>query len=207
MQDNLVQQDVHDFFHKLKEEVHEIITQVPTLQMANEQIASMVGSKVAVACKGYVNDLCYDLAEQVEKKDYFQDPNHLNAFYHLDLEEKINEKYHFEVNANELKMDEQQANTIYQSLGTAAGTMAVGGILKYALASMVTVPVWLVVAASLLSGVGTYQMKTRENREAYLNAIDAFLANLEKEMLDWLTDIEDYYNQQVQSLYTNAKDI
>ena len=85
--------------------------------------------------------------------------------------------------------------------------MAVGGILKYALAGMVTIPVWLVVAASLLSGVGTYQMKTRENREAYLNAIDAFLANLEREVLDWLTDIENYYHQQVQSLYTNDKDI
>ena len=94
MQDKLVQQDVHEFFQKLKEEVHKIIAQVPTLQMANEQIASMVGSKVAVACEGYVNDLCYDLSEQVEKEDYFQDPKHLNAFYRLDLEEKINEKYH-----------------------------------------------------------------------------------------------------------------
>ncbi len=206
MQDKLVQQDVHDFFHKLKEEVHEIIAQVPTLQMVNEQIASMVGSKVAVACEGYVNDLCYDLAEQVEKEDFFQDPNHLNAFYHLDLEEKINEKYHFKVNANELKMDEQQANTIYQGLGAAAGTMAVGGILKYALAGMVTVPVWLVVAASLLSGFGTYQMKTRENRDAYLKALDDFLSNLENEVLDWLTDIENYYHQQVQSLYINDKD-
>ena len=80
MQDKLVQQDVHEFFQKLKEEVHKIIAQVPTLQMANEQIASMVGSKVAVACEGYVNDLCYDLSEQVEKEDYFQDPKHLNAF-------------------------------------------------------------------------------------------------------------------------------
>lgn len=104
-------------------------------------------------------------------------------------------------------MDPQKANTIYMSLGTAAGTMAVGGILKYALAGMVTIPVWLVVAASLLSGVGTYQMKTRENREAYLNAIDAFLANLEREVIDWLTDIENYYHKQVQSLYTNNKDI
>lgn len=42
--------------------------------MANEQIASMVGSKVAVACEGYVNDLCYDLAEQVEKEDFFKIP-------------------------------------------------------------------------------------------------------------------------------------
>ncbi|WP_444196062.1 hypothetical protein, partial [Dialister succinatiphilus] len=65
MQDKLVQQDVHDFFHKLKEEVHEIIAQVPTLQMANEQIASMVGSKVAVACEGYVKELCEGVDAQV----------------------------------------------------------------------------------------------------------------------------------------------
>lgn len=206
MQDELIKKDVHDFFKKLIEEVHEMAAQAPTLQMANEQIASWVGSKVAVACEGYVNDLCYDLAEQVEKEDFFQDANHLNAFYRLDLEEKISEKYHFEVNANELKMDAQKVNTIYQGLGAAAGTMAVGGILKYALAGMVTIPVWLVVAASLLSGFGTYQMKTRENREAYLKALDEFLSNLEKEVLDWLTDIEDYYHQQVQSLYTDDKE-
>lgn len=207
MQDKLVQQDVHDFFQKLTDDVHEIILQAPTLQIANEQIASKVGINVANACEGYANDLYYDLTKQVKKEDFFQDVNHLNAFYDLNLKKKIREKYHFEVNANELKMDPQKANTIYQGLGAAAGTMAVGGILKYALASMVTVPVWLVVAASLLSGVGTYQMKTRENREAYLNAIDAFLANLEREVLDWLTDIENYYHQQVQSLYTNDKDI
>ena len=207
MQDESIKQDVRDFFQKLTEEVHEIISQAPTLQVANEKIASKVGINVANACEGYVNDLYYNLTKQVKKEDFFQDDNHLSAFYDLDLKKRIREKYHFEVNANELKVDPQKANAIYQGLGAAAGTMAVGGILKYALASMVIVPVWLVVAASLLSGVGTYQMKTRENREAYLNAIDAFLANLEREVLDWLTDIENYYHQQVQSLYTNDKDI
>lgn len=207
MQDESIKQAVHDFFKKLIEEVHEMAAQAPTLQMANEQIASRVGSKVAVACKGYVNDLYYNLTKQVKKEDFFQDDNHLSAFYDLNLKEKIREKYHFEVNANELKMDPQKANIIYQSLGAAAGTMAVGGILKYALAGMVTIPVWLVVAASLLSGFGTYQMKTRENREAYLKALDDFLANLENEVIDWLTDIENYYHKQVQSLYTNNKDI
>lgn len=207
MQDESIKQDICDFFQKLTEEVREIVIQAPTLQMANEQIASQVGINVANACEGYVNDLYYDLTKQVKKDDFFQDINHLNAFYDLNLKKKIREKYHFEVNADDLKIDAQKVNTIYQGLGAAAGTMAVGGILKYALASMVTVPVWLVVAASLLSGFGTYQMKTRENREAYLKALDDFLAKLENEVIDWLTDIENYYHKQVQSLYTNNKDI
>ncbi len=200
MQDELIKRDVHDFFQKLTEEAHEKAAKAPSLPMANEQIASMVGIKLAIACEGFVNDLCYDLSTQVEKEDFFQEPRYLNAFYDMDLEKKISEKYQFESTAAELKLDVPQANTVYQSLAAAAGTAAVGGILKYALAGAITIPVWLVLAASLLSGAGAYQLKTRDNRGEYLKALDASLLHLEEEVLDWLSDIEEYHHEQVSSL-------
>lgn len=205
MLDETLKNDVYTLFKELKEDAQAIVEKNSNMQIANEQIASMVGRKVAEACEGYISDMYYYLTQEVKNDDFFQDPEHLNEFYHLNLREKINEKYHFEVNTDELsntKIDSHKAKDVYKSVSVAAGTVALGGILKYALGGIVTIPVWAIIAASLLTGVGTYEFTGQDNNEEYLVILDRFLDKMQNEVLDWLTDIECYFKQQVRSLYT-----
>ena len=42
-------------------------------------------------------DMYTCLVAKIKADEYFKDPEHLNAFYRLNLREKLNDRYHFEV--------------------------------------------------------------------------------------------------------------
>lgn len=200
-------QNIDVFFKKLEDNAQEIIKTTPTFNLASERIMNMVSSKLTTECEGYIYDLYFILADKIKKEKYFQDPVHLNAFYRLNLKEDINDKYHFEinsVNAYKKGIHFKEINKLYTSVGAAAGTFAVGGILKYAISGVVTIPFTVLIAGAATAAFTTYcEVVPKKNEKAFLEAVRAFLTNLKKEIINWLNDIEDYFNNRVKSIHFN----
>ena len=192
-------------FKRLDNDAQEIIKTSPTFSLASERIMNMISSELTTECEGYIYDLYFMLTDHIKREKYFQDPAHLNAFYRLKLREELNEKYHFEVNSiNAYKkgIDFKEIDRLYSSVGVAAGTLAVGGILKYAISSVITVPFSVLIAGAATTAFSTYyKVIPRKNNENFMAAVQAFLNELKKEIINWLNDIEDYFNKRVKSLY------
>ncbi|RHR27102.1 hypothetical protein DWX43_14810 [Clostridium sp. AF19-22AC] len=203
MYNNELKKEVHVMFQELAVRSKKIIETSQTAQMATERISEAVSSKVSAECEGYIVDVYNSLVIKIKSEKYFQDPVHLNAFYRLNLREKLNDNYHFEVKSldsykNGITFDE--LNKLYAVAGTAAGTLALGGILKFAISGLVHVPIAVIIAGAVIAGLATYVSVPVKNKKEYSRAVNKFLNDMENEILDWLTEVERYLDTQVRTL-------
>lgn len=199
-----IEQDVRSMFQELENKSHEIISNSRTAKAATEKISEMVSSRITTESEGYIVDIYSSLSEKVREEDYFKDPKHLNDFFHLNLREQLNEKYHFEITSIEAfqkGIEYKEVNSLYIAAGTTAGTLAVGGILKFAIVGIIHVPLAVILAGAVAAGIAAYFVAPSKSKKNYTLAVHKYLHDLENEILNWLVEIEEYFNQQVRTLY------
>lgn len=195
-----LEEKVSALFKKLFKKTEEIIASSRTSIDATEKIMRLVSSTVSEAAEGYMIDLYASLVDKVKEDEFFKDPEHLNAFYRLNLREDLNEKYQFSIDsidAYKKGIQYKEINSIYASVGAAAGTLAVGGILKFALSSVVNIP-FVVIIAGAVACAAYFAI---QNKKGYKRAVDSFLSDLKQEILNWFVDIEVYFDEKVRTLY------
>ena len=195
--------DINSLFCELRKEVEEIIDTSKTYKVASEMIVDIVASKVVTESKGYVIDLYASLVNDIKKDDYFKNPNHLNDFYRLNLREELNEKYNFEITSLDsykkgIEFDE--INNLYATAGAAAGTLAVGGILKFAISGIVNIPFIVIIAGAVGAALVVNKAIIIQNKKEFKIVVDKFLKDMEHEIIDWLNDVADYFQSRVNSL-------
>lgn len=202
-----LQNDVKNMFVEINGKTNEIIQESPSFEEATKRIMEFISTKLTMECEGYIVDLYYDLTERVKNEDFFKDPDHLNKFYHLDLRGELNDKYHFEIstiNAYKKGLNFKEINRIYAATGVAAGTLAIGCILKFAISGLVNIPFAVLVAGAIVTAFCTYyKVVPDKNMVGFQQAVRNFLNDLENEILNWLADIEEYFNARVRTLYLN----
>ena len=149
-------------------------------------------------------DMYACLVEKIKSEEYFKNPENLNAFYRLNLREELNEKYQFNIeniDAYKNGIEYKEINQLYVAAGAAAGTLALGGILKFALSSVIGIPFPVIIAGALVAACAAYFAIPTKNRKDYKKAVDKFMKDLENDILDWFVDVEMYFEQQVRTLY------
>ena len=199
-----LESQVHSLFKDLVTKSEEIVAGSRTNTDATERIMRLVSSTVSAEAEGYMIDLYASLVDKVKEEDLFKNPEHLNAFYRLNLRDNLNEKYQFSIDsidAYKKGIQYKEINSIYATVGAAAGTIAVGGILKYALSSVVKIPFVVVIAGALVVACAAYFAIPTRNKKEYKRAVDSFLSDLENEILDWFVDVEVYFDEKVRTLY------
>lgn len=199
-----LEKDVRKMFRELKIKTNEIIESSNSMQIATERISDAVSSKIAAESEGYIVDMYASLVSKIKSEDYFKDPDHLNAFYRLNLRDSLNEKYHFDIqslDAYKKGIQYKEINAIYASLAASAGTLAIGGILKYVILTQVSIPIAVIIAGAVAAGIAAYLTIPAKNKKEYSKAVDKYLNDLENGILDWLTDIDEYFDEQIRSLY------
>ena len=204
MYNNELKTEIHTMIQDLAVKAKEIAINSKTLQIATERISEVVSSRIAAESEGYIVDIYTYFAAKIKVDKYFQVPDHLNAFYRLNLREKLNNKYHFEVDSLDTYkkgIEFKEVNNLYAVVGSAAGTLAVGGILKFAILGLINIPIAVIIAGAVIVGVATYLSVSEKNKKEYNRAINKFLNDMENEILDWLTEVENYFDSQVRSLY------
>ena len=198
--------ELHKVFVELKEKSSSIILDSKNYTACMESIGEMVSARLAAECEGYVIDLYSDLAERISDEEFFKNPEHLNAFYRLGLREKLDEKYHFDVkslSSYQKGIDFKEINKLYASAGAAAGTLALGGILKFSLASVISIPFAIIIAGAIAVALAAYLKAVPDiNKKRFNQAVEKYLDDMEQDILNWLTEIDCYLEEQVRGLYT-----
>lgn len=195
---------LHDLFIGLKSESDKIALESRTNTEATEKIMRIVSRTLSSAAEGYLVDIYSCLVKKIKQEDYFKNPHNLNAFYELNLRTELSEKYQFnieDIDAFKKGIEYKEINRLYTAAGAAAGTLALGGILKFALSSVVGIPFAVVIAGAVVAACATYFVVPTRNRNEYKKAVGKFLNELESDILDWFVDIEVYFNERVRTLY------
>lgn len=203
MYNNELEKEIRSMIQELAVKAKEITENSSSTQIATERICDTVSSRVAAESEGYIVDMYNSLVSKIKADELFQDSERLNAFYRLNLREKLNDKYHFEVeslDAYKKGIEFKEINKLYAAAGAAAGTLAVGGILKFAISGLIDIPIAVIIAGAVIAGVAIYFSVPEINKKEYYRAINKFLNDMENEILDWLTEVEIYFNNQVRSL-------
>ena len=159
MYNSELKKEIHIMFQELSVKAKEIVDTSRTSQMATERISEAVASRVTAESEGYIVDMYTCLVAKIKVDEYFKDPEHLNAFYRLNLREKLNDRYHFEVeslDAYKKGIEFEEVNKLYAAAGATAGTLAVGGILKFAISGLIHIPVAVIIAGAVIAGVAAY---------------------------------------------------
>lgn len=204
MYNSELKKEIHIMFQELSVKAKEIVDTSRTSQMATERISEAVASRVTAESEGYIVDMYTCLVAKIKADEYFIDPEHLNAFYRLNLREKLNDRYHFEVeslDAYKKGIEFEEVNKLYAAAGATAGTLAVGGILKFAISGLIHIPVAVIIAGAVIAGVAAYFSVPEKNKKMYKRAVSKYLNDMENEILEWLTEVESYFDSQVRSLY------
>lgn len=204
MYNSELKKEIHIMFQELSVKAKEIVDTSRTSQMATERISEAVASRVTAESEGYIVDMYTCLVAKIKADEYFKDPEHLNAFYRLNLREKLNDRYHFEVeslDAYKKGIEFEEVNKLYAAAGATAGTLAVGGILKFAISGLIHIPVAVIIAGAVIAGVAAYFSVPEKNKKMYKCAVSKYLNDMENEILEWLTEVESYFDSQVRSLY------
>ncbi len=204
MYNNALKNEVHKMFIELGEKAKEITETSRTAQIATERISDVVASRVSAESEGYIVDMYTSLVTKIKEDDYFKDAEHLNSFYRLNLREELNQKYHFEVESLEAYkkgIEFKEINRLYAVAGAMAGTLAVGGILKFAISGLINIPIAVIIAGAVAAGVAAYFAVPEKNKKEYNRAVSKYLKDMENEILDWLTEVENYFDSQVRTIY------
>lgn len=138
-----IERQIHALFIELKKKSIKISSEARTNTNATERIMRLVSSTISAEVEGCIVDIYAGLLEKIKQDDYFKNQENLNAFYRLNLRNELNEKFQFNIeniDAYKKGISYKEINQIYVTVGAAAGTLALGGILKFALSSVVGIP-------------------------------------------------------------------
>lgn len=199
-----LEKQLHELFKELRSKTKKIASEARTNAEATERIMRLVSSTISAEAEGYMVDMYACLVEKVKEDNFFKNPEKLNTFYRLNLRDELNEKYQFnieDIDAYKKGIEYREINQLYAAAGATAGTLAVGGILKFALSSVVGIPFAVVIAGALVAACVAYFTIPTRNRKEYIKAVDSFMKNLENDILDWFVDVEVYFDEQVRTLY------
>lgn len=199
-----IERQIHALFIELKKKSIKISSEARTNTNATERIMRLVSSTISAEVEGYIVDIYAGLLEKIKQDDYFKNQENLNAFYRLNLRNELNEKFQFNIeniDAYKKGISYKEINQIYVTVGAAAGTLALGGILKFALSSVVGIPFAIIIAGAVVIACASYFAIPTKNRKEYKKSIKKFLDELEEDILDWFVDIEIYCDERVRTLY------
>lgn len=206
MYNNDMKIEVHDMFEELREKATEIAETSNTFKIASQRITNIVSSRVAAESEGYIIDMYTLLVDMIKEDDYFKDPVQLNSFYRLNLRNDLNKKYNFEVKSLDTYkkgIEFTEINNLYVTASAAAITLTVGGVLKYAISGLINIPFVLIIAGAVAVACATYaKIVPNRNKRKFQLVIKKFLNNMENEILDWLVEVESYFNSRVRTLYS-----
>lgn len=199
-----LEKQLHDLFAELQKRTMKIASEAKTNMEATERIMRVVSGTISSEAEGYMVDMYACLVEKIKNEEFFQNPENMNAFYRLNLREDLNEKYQFNIesiDAYKRGIEYKEVNQLYVAAGAVAGTLALGGILKFALSSSIGIPFPIIIAGALVAACAAYFAIPTKNRKDYKKAVDKFLHDLENDILDWFVEVEVYFDRQVRNLY------
>lgn len=191
------EKDTDEIFLDLKKESYEVFNLSSNIDIINKKIIDKISLDLTIKSKMLITDLYSEMSKRTLASKEFEDIERKSKFYETNIKKEILEKYKFQVTN---KIDYKEANKLYTSLGMAAGTMAIGGILKYVLQNNINIPFIVIICGAFIAFGATYFLKPSVNKKNLEKAVDEFLDKTKKEFIAWFDEIEKYYNKRVKDI-------
>lgn len=191
------EKDIDEIFLDLKKESYEVFNLSSNIDIISKKIIDKISLDLTIKSKMLITDLYSEMSKRTLASKEFEDIERKSKFYETNIKKEIFEKYKFQVTN---KIDYKEANKLYTSLGMAAGTMAIGGILKYVLQNNINIPFIVIICGAFIAFGATYFLKPSANKKKLEKAVDEFLDKTKKDFIAWFDEIERYYNKRVRDI-------
>ena len=191
------EKDIDEIFLDLKKESYEVFNLSSNIDSIIKKIIDKISLDLTIKSKMLITDIYSEMSKRTLASKEFEDIERKSKFYETNIKKEILEKYKFQVTN---KIDYKEANKLYTSLGMAAGTMAIGGILKYVLQNNINIPFIVIICGAVMAFGASYFLKPSVNKKNLEKAVDEFLDKTKKEFIAWFYEIEEYYNRRVRDI-------
>ena len=208
MSEMKVKAHIKELFITMNDEVTNMVQNSYSSEKATKDIMQYVSGKIASTSRGYMSTLYSALSDQTLQEPIFQNVDNANKFFNLELDKKIVDAYKFDGKDSavfEKGLSLHEINRVYASAAAGVGTATVGGILLGVLSGTVDIPVVGIIAGAIVAGLAgcgvTYCKVVPDiNKQRFIEAVKAFMADLEQEMYKWVDGVVEFYNKQVEEL-------
>lgn len=208
MSEMKVKAHIKELFVTMNDEVTNMVQNSYSSEKATKDIMQYVSGKIASTSRGYMSTLYSALSDQTLQEPIFQNVDNANKFFNLELDKKIVDAYKFDGKDSavfEKGLSLYEINRVYASAAAGVGTATVGGILLGVLSGAVDIPMVGIIAGAIVAGlIGcgvTYCKVVPDiNKQRFIEAVKAFMADLEQEMYKWVDGVIEFYNKQVEEL-------
>ena len=150
--------------------------------------------------KMLLSDICISLRKETLKKEIYKNIDNKLKFDDLDMFNKIDNKFIFEIPNN---IDYKKGEELKKALTQSGIIFTAGGVVSVIIRSLVPVSIGLI-----LAGVWYYTAQKNENiKKEKMNEItNKYLKNIKISLQEWVKSIEKYYDEEVDKLEKELKD-
>ena len=206
MYSEMIKPKVQKMFSNLDNQVREIISNTASMNDAVDRATQLVSAEVSTRCKTILSDMLYDLTNSLLETEFFSDISKQNAFYRINLQDEIMNKYQF---TPSVSVNYRESSRTVQALKVGGATLAVGGAVEIgavliggmSLSSLVPIPIGALIVASIgVALADYYAIEPARNKKALTQALDNYLVDAEKQFLNWFDEVEKYFNKRVEEI-------
>lgn len=208
MSDEIVKRMIDELFNTMEIKVKDILANSRNSEQATLLITEYISSTVAAESLGYMSVLYSHLSKKTLSENVFRAPANANKFYELGLRKKLVDAYEFDIDSvasYKSGIDFNEINRVYTAAGAAVGSAAVSGILLGVLNGVVDIPVVVIIAGAVLAAIGGgsvtfFKVVPDINKQRFESAVDSFMKELKESILNWVDDVTNFYNREVEEL-------
>lgn len=164
-----------------------------------EELKKISANITITESKMLLSDICVSLRKETLKKEIFKNIDNKLKFDDLDMFDKIDNKFIFEIPNN---IDYKNGEELKKALTQSGIIFTTGGIVSVIIKSLVPISIGLI-----LAGVWYYTAQKNENiRKEKMNEItNKYLKNIKISLQEWVKSIEKYYDEEVDKLEKELK--
>jgi hypothetical protein len=165
-----------------------------------EELKKISANITITESKMLLSDICVSLRKETLKKEIFKNIDNKLKFDDLDMFDKIDNKFIFEIPNN---IDYKNGEELKKALTQSGIIFTTGGVVSVIIRSLVPVSIGLI-----LAGVWYYTAQKNENirKEKMNEIINKYLKNIKISLQEWVKSIEKYYDEEVDKLEKELKD-
>ena len=179
--------EILDRFHR------NINVRMPKKHVMDDIIKTTV-NKFTLESKIIITKVYNLMADRTLAEPMFQNANNGAAFYKMDVEEELNEKFNFEIPS---KIEYEESERKINEWIKAGIITIIGGVISISLKKASPI-----IAAVVIAGIMTVINKNKENnkKEDLTALVKEYLENVKQSLLSWVDSIAEYYDARVNEL-------
>lgn len=206
MYSTTIKPKVDVMFNDLRKKVSAIVIESSTSNEAITNVTKLVSSEVATRSKSILSDMLFDLSDKLMDTDFFADIARQNRFSEINLRQEILSQYQF---APSTTVNYTEASKTVQALKVGGATLVIGGVAEIGvvliagltLSNLVPIPISALIVASIGAALADYYaIEPARNKKALAQALDSYLAEAEKQFLNWFDEVEKYFNMRAEEI-------